>query len=98
MENMLCGAEAPAQMQPTFGAIRNTPLIALKPAPLTCRLSAELAALNMPKTADMEQKSFRIGKGVLMGTSNTDTLGAAGYLLSAPAAHERIFVGTISGA
>ena len=66
MKNMLTGAEAPAQMQPAFGAIRNLPLIAFEPAPLTCQLSTKLAALNMPKTADMKQNSFRIGKGVLM--------------------------------
>jgi hypothetical protein len=96
MENMLAGTEAPSQMQVAFDTIRNLPLIALKPAPLTRRISAKLTTLNMTKATDMKQNSFRIGKGVFMCTTYGDALAAAGDLLSATAAHERILPATVN--
>ncbi len=94
---MLTGTEAPAQMQVAFRTIHNTPLVAPKPAPLTCWLSAELTILDMSKATDMKQNPFRIGKGMFMCTTYADALGAAGDLLSATAAQQRISIETIRG-
>jgi len=98
MENMHAGTEAPTQMQAAFSTIRNAPLVARKPAPLTCRFSAKFTTLNITKAADMKQDSFRIAEGVFMCTAYTDALSSAGDLLSATAAQKRIIAETIRGA
>ena len=49
----------------------------------------------MPEATDMKHNAIRIAKGVFMRTGCADALSAAGYLLSAAAAHEWFFFKTI---
>ena len=80
------GTEYPPQMRQAHAAEANSPAVSRKPAEFIAGRSGIPAAGGIFKTSDLKDDPMGVGKGVLVGTLNRNSLNRAGNRLAALAA------------